>query len=358
MFKKIFLILTLLCTNFTVFASQFDTMVVFGDSLSDNGNLKSLLPIPKSPPYFYGHFSNGPIWAEYLFVKYFPAWNPYQYPNNPPANFQNYAYGGAGATLSWKENLPLTLYNEILKYDLKDHPNKNTSLYMIWMGANNYLNAPTNTNEITTNVVDAIGSNIQTLIGEGAKQFLIINLPDMGQAPEIIKEHNQAIATQLILLHNAKLANKYYQLVNQYPDVTFAYLDVYSLYAQLVQDPTQFGLKDSKTSCYDGGYWLRMKQKPITDDTLKQYLIADAQAKGYSVSEQMQNAVMQNPSLKEALRVSYDASHNSQTKNYITADCPGLVFWDQVHPTTKVHQIIASYAKRALDQAGIVPVSK
>src|SRR6266498_3238399 len=41
------------------------SLVVFGDSLSDNGNLFNLIGRP-APPYWNGHFSNGPTYAEQL----------------------------------------------------------------------------------------------------------------------------------------------------------------------------------------------------------------------------------------------------------------------------------------------------
>ncbi|NEO94978.1 MAG: phospholipase, partial [Moorea sp. SIO3G5] len=56
---------------------DFTNLYVFGDSLSDSGNLFNIskasnqlnptIPIiPQSPPYFQGSFSNGPIWVDYL----------------------------------------------------------------------------------------------------------------------------------------------------------------------------------------------------------------------------------------------------------------------------------------------------
>ncbi|MDI4239484.1 hypothetical protein OZ411_42630 [Bradyrhizobium sp. Arg237L] len=41
------------------------TLVVFGDSLSDNGNLFNLIGLPP-PPYWEGRSSNGPTYAEQL----------------------------------------------------------------------------------------------------------------------------------------------------------------------------------------------------------------------------------------------------------------------------------------------------
>ena len=40
-------------------------IVAFGDSLSDTGNTFLAAGIPPAP-YYQGHYSNGPIWLEYL----------------------------------------------------------------------------------------------------------------------------------------------------------------------------------------------------------------------------------------------------------------------------------------------------
>src|SRR4051794_146985 len=49
-------------------AGLFGKVVVFGDSLSDVGNVSAATggAVPASPPYFHGRFSNGPVYAETL----------------------------------------------------------------------------------------------------------------------------------------------------------------------------------------------------------------------------------------------------------------------------------------------------
>jgi len=47
-------------------AQTYGRLVVFGDSLSDNGNLYAISGQPTSPPYFQGRFSNGPVFTELL----------------------------------------------------------------------------------------------------------------------------------------------------------------------------------------------------------------------------------------------------------------------------------------------------
>ena len=57
-----------------------DTLVCFGDSTTDTGNVFKLTGNRwPSPPYYRGRFSDGPIWVERLNIS----------------NLRNYPYGGA-----------------------------------------------------------------------------------------------------------------------------------------------------------------------------------------------------------------------------------------------------------------------
>ena len=49
-------------------AQTYSRLVVFGDSLSDNGNLYLISggTQPPSPPYYQGRFSSGQVWTERL----------------------------------------------------------------------------------------------------------------------------------------------------------------------------------------------------------------------------------------------------------------------------------------------------
>ena len=71
-------------------AQSYDRLVVFGDSLSDNGNLYLATgrTTPASPPYFQGRFSSGPVWTELL------GFNAANF-TGPVTGSINYAFGGS-----------------------------------------------------------------------------------------------------------------------------------------------------------------------------------------------------------------------------------------------------------------------
>ncbi|WBO59801.1 SGNH/GDSL hydrolase family protein [Acidocella sp. MX-AZ03] len=65
-------------------AAKAGNLYVFGDSLSDDGNLYKLTGLPPAP-YYQGRFSNGPVWVEYL-----PGLTGLGF-----SSANDYAYGGA-----------------------------------------------------------------------------------------------------------------------------------------------------------------------------------------------------------------------------------------------------------------------
>lgn len=218
--KIIYFMLALLCAGFSYADNnkQFDTMVVFGDSLSDNGNLYNFLwhTLPASPPYYLGHFSNGTVWAEQLYSSYFPS--------DYTEGFQNYAVGGAGAVLSYKQNFPFTLTMELDNYLYwHTYGKKESTLYTIWIGGNNYLNGPTNVESITDSVVNTIGGVIERLIQVGGNKFFVPNLPDLAKTPIVIENGNTTVVKQLVQAHNSKLASKIDELKAKYPQVTIVF---------------------------------------------------------------------------------------------------------------------------------------
>ena len=58
----------LVCLTSAAFAdpNDYNRVIAFGDSLSDNGNLYKNTGQPPSPPYYNGRLSNGPTWIELL----------------------------------------------------------------------------------------------------------------------------------------------------------------------------------------------------------------------------------------------------------------------------------------------------
>ncbi len=323
---------------------RFDTMVIFGDSMSDTGNLYRFMwnKLPISPPYYQGRFSNGPLWIEQLYSTY--------YPQDYVDGFQNYAVGGAGAVFSYKQNLPFTLGIEVNDYLYwNTYGKKDTTLYTIWIGANNYLNGPTNIESITDSVVNAIGDSAERLIRHGGNKFLIPNLPNLSLTPQVVKAHLQPLIAELITIHNRKLAVKVEQLQLKYPDATFVYFDVFSFFSSALEHAQDFGISNITDPCYMGSYsgWL-LKYRP-KDETLLTYLY-EQDSRFAAIRWDM---IKNNPELREAAETGY-IYHLLPLKNKAEPlNCEEYAFWDHVHPTTRVHYYLAQKARDTLDAAGL-----
>jgi len=213
----------------------FNNLVIFGDSLTDVGNIYIKEGFP-FPPYFKGRYSNGPVWIEYLAnTLALPT------PKASLAGGFNYAYGGARSGYGISDDICCTgvftcctysrgidghgLFsgNQTVDYLSNHKPNANT-LVVIWIGANDiFAQCP-----IATSMAN-IAVQVSLLIANGAKYFLILNMPDLGIAPVYHGTPFQNIATGAALLFNAGLTTTISVLKANYSGVTFYTPDLFAL---------------------------------------------------------------------------------------------------------------------------------
>ncbi|OGT43829.1 MAG: hypothetical protein A3F42_08100 [Gammaproteobacteria bacterium RIFCSPHIGHO2_12_FULL_37_34] len=306
--SKFFFILFLLLSWLNCFAFVPEQIIFFGDSLSDNGNLYRLLlgVIPRSPPYFEGRFSNGLTWAENFGKHYYDKYY---------VGYKVYAYGGATAVLhapTDKFIAPTTLENEINQYLIDSvFKNKSKILYVIWIGGNDYLFAPISplfdSKEILTKkVVNKITWAMETLIANGAKYFLILNMPDLSHTPFAKINDMVDKLHDLSLLHNQKLDVAIYNFKQTYPQLKFFYIDIYHVFNDVITNPAKFNetyhvnITDVSHACWEGGY---------TFGEPESYRVGLAYHQG--------------------LLPCNNADEH--------------IFWDQIHPTRIVHYILSEY---------------
>lgn len=348
----------------------FNNIIFFGDSLSDNGNLYSELAhyMPKSPPYFEGRFSNGKVWSEYA-AQY------YSRRNHSTSN--NFATGGETTVLHnpWNGYLPKSLTESYLSYRTRyAFSDKTNTLFVIWIGSNDYLNGTqkadktrgqTSTDEdvaeLTDEVVDNIKGTIQSLIGLGGMDFLVINLPDFSKipygnssAPDIAGNLHALAVT-----HNEKLAAAVAELQNSNKAVNLQLFDLSGTFSALIDDPTPFNVKykinitNTKTACWQGGYRATRQNLAAGADNSRQDEIANdyaaylashpklnagANAKNQSMNVQgVASFIANTPALMEAYSVEKKAEAGVEP----CKNPDSYIFWDHVHPTAIVHQVLA-----------------
>src|ERR1700727_2901440 len=117
----------------TARAANFSAEYVFGDSLSDNGNLAGLIGAFPNPPSFDNSFTNGPVAVQLLAESLGLSANASLWLTSPTPQGTNSAVGGATAASPGMTGINLT--NQLDAYDAftSDHADPN-ALYVIMIG--------------------------------------------------------------------------------------------------------------------------------------------------------------------------------------------------------------------------------
>lgn len=238
--------LVLICPLFTALAdsiSSINQLVVFGDSLSDNGNvtLASGGTFP-GPNYAPGRYTDGPnttpattgpfgLWEEQFAAKTgLPDPQPFL------AGGNNYAF--ASAETGFSVTSPFYVTNQVDLFSLA-HPTgaPTGALYAVWAGANDIFDGK---NPVTA--ADNLYANIVTLSGEGAKHFLWLNLPPLGDTPF---GRSHGLVTPLNNLTNAFNAEWAVDLAKlQSKGIGVVGVNIDLLFNQIAADPSAYGFTD------------------------------------------------------------------------------------------------------------------
>ncbi|MHB1948565.1 MAG: SGNH/GDSL hydrolase family protein [Gammaproteobacteria bacterium] len=335
--KRIVLFFLLLMCYTGVYADPINKIVYFGDSLTDNGNLYnvSLRILPKSPPYYEGRFSNGPVWSDIVSQFY---QNKYNIPSD------NFSVGGATAVFRtpFEGKLPYCLDQEMNHYIFQTiFRDRKHALYVIWIGANDYTEGQKNVEGATSSVVNKIISNVNRLIGYGAHHFLIMNLPDLSRAPYAKDQPFLDNVHELTITHNKKLDAAIADLKKSHPDVQITYFDVFTIFNIMQDDIEVFNkkynkfIKNTNEPCWNGGYSLAKSTQAEVDGLRTQLMktmipAADAQ--------NMAEHLLSSPDTAEAYRVERLAAAGGKSCEFPDT----YAFWDKVHPTRVIHEIMGN----------------
>lgn len=255
-------------------------LYVFGDSLSDTGSVFRATSgvYPPNPPYFQGRYSNGRVWVEYLSEQL------------AVRQVNNFAWGGA-TTINDRINSVPGLLAQVHVFNQSHSQIDGSGLYVLWAGANDYLQGE---NEVAGPVAN-IQQAITALSSRGAQRFLVANLPDLGQIPATRSSPNSAGLSTLTQQHNQSLRRSLKVLSQQLPDLQIVTLDANTLYREAIADPARFGFTQVTSAC-----------------------LTETRACG-------------NPDQ--------------------------FLFWDNIHPTTRGHRILADSAREALATQTLLPTS-
>lgn len=288
-----------LLAGVNAWATPFTSLYAFGDSLSDGGDSPTAMtsiykllgencdPNHSCPPYVKGHYSNGSVAVEYLAGKILPG-------GANPANFFNFSVAGAtsgignfgdGGSATEKGEYELPGISTIVNGYVTSGSADPNALYFIWGGANDLL-----TGGLPITAAANIAANVNTLIEAGATHFFIPNLPNLGLTPYANAIGAATDATLFSTTFNSALASELAVLSMQHPGIDLMQFDTYSFFNNLVADPSNYGFANIHDSCL----------------TLT-------------------------------------------TTGFISCSNPNeYIFWDDFHPTTQAHLVLANAFARAL----------
>lgn len=251
----------------SAFGQEFKRVVIFGDSLSDSGNFFAEFhtaltppfadPVPAAPYAIGGlHFTNGPTWAE-QFTKALGLRRSGLPAFSAPEAFDNYAVGRARARANAPVFPDFDLTTQVTQFLNDGKSGSSTDLFVIWIGANDMGDAladPANAQSIIFSALNAEAVNIQRLYGAGARNFLVLTLPNLALTPVVrsLGPAAQAGATQLDTLFNFYLDQTLTALAAM-PGSKFYRLDTNAVLNALVADPVHNGLQNVTDSCLTFG---------------------------------------------------------------------------------------------------------
>jgi outer membrane lipase/esterase len=232
-------------------------VIVFGDSLSDVGNVFLLSggTIPPDPPYFQGRFSNGPVWVEGL--------ASYLGKTEAPSLLGGTDFAFGGARIATGGPVPPLAAQLGMYLALTGGVADPNALYVLWGGGNDLRNAAqqvglgliTPLQAVLTMQAAAtdLGGIIATLAADGARQFLVANLPNIGRTPEAEAAGAAAVAltTALSVAFDTALAAVLDALALN-PLLDIDRLDTFSLIESIVGNPGAFGFSNVTDACFNG----------------------------------------------------------------------------------------------------------
>jgi len=245
-------------------APDYTSIVVFGDSLSDTGNVADLAEAKygfrfPGPLFDYtdGRFTDGAD-TEPPAENYYGVWIEQlaaTFPSKPQVKASldggtDYAYGfaftGAGTSDLTFGPYSVTVNNigqQITDYLATNPTISDKTLFVVWGGANDLLNATSEAEVIDAGINQMV--NIQRLIDAGATQFIVPNLPPLGLVPQLNGSPTTSVpATKASALYNEVLSGGMGVLRDFDPGrkLNLSQLDVFSLFYKIVAAPSDYSL--------------------------------------------------------------------------------------------------------------------
>ena len=235
-------------------AQSYNRLVVFGDSLSDNGNLFLATggTTPASPPYFQGRFSSGPVFTERL------GFNASNF-MGPVTGSINYAFGGARTD---SQAAPLGMRVQLAQYQARGGRFGAGDLVSILGGANNIFQglpaagASTNPQGSIAPVSLAAAADMNFIVNSvaqaGAGTILVTNLPKLSLTPQFRATPAAPLADFAVTTFNGALLTGLNATAAARPGTNIIMMDLFKIGDVIAANPSAFGVSNVTQPCFNG----------------------------------------------------------------------------------------------------------
>ena len=235
-------------------AQSYSRLVVFGDSLSDNGNLYLATggSTPASPPYGAGRFSNGPVFTERL------GFNAANF-MGPVTGSINYAFGGARTD---SQAQPLGMRLQLAQYQQRGGTFGANDLVSVLGGANNIFQglpaagASTNPTGAITPVALGAASDMNFIVNSiaqaGAGTVLVTNLPKLSLTPQFRATPAAPLADFAVTTFNGALLTGLNATAAARPGTNIILMDLFKVGDVISGNPSAFGVSNVTQACFNG----------------------------------------------------------------------------------------------------------
>jgi phospholipase/lecithinase/hemolysin len=247
------------------YSQGFSGLVAFGDSLSDLGNTIAKVgdTLTGYNSYYYdqGRYSNGPVWAENLARQLFLS----ALQRNDGTNLYgtDFAWAGStsgtGYTYDLLANLQeqVKFYLALLTTKYAQMPDIKTALFTVWSGGNDVIYYTEDDTAITAQkMCDNIADAVTALYNAGGRNFIVPNLPPLGDKPNYRNTKYQAKANGLVNTYNALLQTRLSLLQSQLTGITIIAFDAHQVFKTVLMNPKAYNLTNVTVPAFTSNDYL------------------------------------------------------------------------------------------------------
>lgn len=248
-------------------------LFVFGDSLSDGGNSGVLTGgAVTPPPYVQNRYSNGPVAVEQLWKLFHPGDGSFQ---PSLSGGTNYAIGGSTSGQENDVSLYVSAFNDLgMAWQLNAHATANpvfdpgTTLFYVsafpndvfyYLNTGNSAGTYTGANGTPTTLVAVpalaaanIRGTVETLIASGARNFLVVNSPDLSKLPFFVGTPQAPVIAGISDAYNTLLAAEIAAVASANPQVNIDFYSLDKTINHFIAHPAEFGFDNVTQACFSG----------------------------------------------------------------------------------------------------------